>query len=65
MRGAVPCLSTMRAAETKRPEMKGQFWVVLVVGQAKWTSIKGEMGLSARKSGLKAVQTRKTSAIFF
>ena len=47
------------------PKIKGPFWVVLVFGRAKWTSIKGEMGLSARKLGLKAVQTRKTSAIFF
>ena len=44
--------------------MKGSFWEVLVFGRAKWSSIKCEMGLSARKLGLEAVQTRKTSAIF-
>ena len=33
-------------------ENKGSVWVVLVFGRAKWTSIKGEMGLSARKLGL-------------
>ena len=54
----------VRAAETKRPKIKGPFWVVLVFGRAKWTSIKGKIGLPARKFGLKAVQTRKTSAIF-
>ena len=37
----------------------------MVFGRAKWTSIKAKVGLSARKFGLKAVQTRKTSAIFF
>ena len=57
-------LGGVREAETKRPEIKGPFWVVLVFGKAKWTSIKGEMGLPARKFGLKAVKTRKTSAIF-
>ena len=41
--------------------MKGSFWEVLVFGRAKWSSIKCEMGLSARKMGLEAVQTRKTS----
>ena len=50
---------------TKRPKIKGPFWEVLVFDRAKGTSIKGEMGLSARKLGLKAVQTRKTSAILF
>ena len=38
----------VRAAETKRPEIMGPFRVALVFGWAKWTSIKGEMGLSAR-----------------
>ena len=28
--------------------MKGPFWVVLVFGRAKWTSIKGEMGLNQK-----------------
>ena len=39
------------------------FWVVLVFGSAELASIKGEMGLSAREFGLKAVQKRKTLAI--
>ena len=34
----------LRAAETKRPEIKGPFWVVLVFGRAKRTSIKGGVG---------------------
>ena len=53
--------------EAEMPKIKGPFWEVLVFGRAKkWTSNKGEMGqLSARKLGLKAVQTRKTPAIFF
>ena len=52
--------------EGEMPKIKGPFWEVLVFGRAKkWTSNKGEMGqLSARKLGLKAVQTRKTPAIF-
>ena len=49
----------------KRPKIKGPFWEVSVFGRAKWTSIKREMGLSASKFGLKAVEARKTSAIFF
>ena len=37
--------------------------VLLVFGRAKWTSIKGEMGLFARKLGLKAVQDAKAEVV--
>ena len=58
---------SLRAAEDEEAENRGSVLGDFGVwpGLIKWTSTKGEMSLSARKFGLKAVQTRKTSAFFF
>ena len=53
------------ATEDEEAENKGSVLGGFGVWPGLVDLIKGEMGLSVRKLGLKAVQTRKTSAIFF